>query len=66
MSARPPLSARELAVNGDDIMSALSIAPGPRVGAVLDALLERVLDDPALNEPDLLLALARELAPSLP
>jgi len=66
MSAKPPLSARELAVNGNDIMSALSIAPGPRVGAVLDALLERVLDDPALNEPDLLLALARELAPSLP
>jgi tRNA nucleotidyltransferase (CCA-adding enzyme) len=66
LSAKPPLSARELAVNGDDIMSALLIAPGPQVGAILDALLERVLDDPAANEPDLLLALARELAPSLP
>jgi len=66
MSAKPPLSARELVVNGNDIMSALSIAPGPQVGAILDALLERVLDDPALNEPDLLLSLARELAPSLP
>ena len=66
MSAKPPLSARELVVNGHDLMSALSIPPGPRVGAILDALLERVLDDPALNEPDLLLALARELAPSLP
>jgi len=65
MSAKPPLSARELVVNGNDIMLALSIAPGPRVGAVLDALLERVLDDPALNDPDLLLALARELAPGL-
>ena len=42
-------------------MAALDLAPGPRVGAVLDMLIERVLDDPALNTKERLLALARTL-----
>jgi putative nucleotidyltransferase with HDIG domain len=66
LSAKPPLSTRELALNGNDLMAALAISPGPRVGALLDALVERVLDDPELNTRPALLALARELAPGLP
>ena len=51
----------DLAVDGGDLMQA-GIAAGPRVGAVLRALLEWVLDDPARNTHDRLLARARELA----
>jgi hypothetical protein len=35
---------------------------GPRIGVVLDALLERVMNDPALNDRANLLAIARSLA----
>ena len=51
---------RGLAVGGDDL-TGMGLR-GPAVGRVLDALLERVLDDPALNERDSLLAIARTLA----
>jgi tRNA nucleotidyltransferase (CCA-adding enzyme) len=54
-----PLTRGELAVSGTDLR-ALGAA-GPRIGELLAALLERVLDDPALNRRDSLLALAREL-----
>ena len=39
--------------------------PGPLVGRILDALLERVMNDPRLNRPATLLALARELASTM-
>jgi len=45
-----PLSPKMLKVNGDDIMKILNIPPGPRIGWVLNALLEEVLDDPKKNE----------------
>lgn len=55
-----PLSRGDLAVTGRDLQ-ALG-ASGPQVGGLLAALLDRVLDDPALNRRDILLALARELS----
>jgi hypothetical protein len=42
-------------------MAELGIPPGPEVGRILDALFEKVLDEPELNTPERLLALAREL-----
>ena len=54
-----PLARADLAVTGSDLQ-ALG-ASGPKVGQVLAALLDRVLDDPSLNRRDALLALAREL-----
>lgn len=39
-----------LQLHGDDVMKILGIGPGPKVGHVLNALLEEVLDDPAKNE----------------
>ncbi len=50
----------DLAVDGDDLMRALGMAPGPAIGALLDRLLDAVLGDPLLNERGRLLALARE------
>lgn len=44
-----PLSPKMLKVNGEDVMKNLKIEPGPKIGQVLAALLEEVLDDPKLN-----------------
>lgn len=62
LAARHALRLADLAVDGDDIRTALGIAAGPQVGAILRALLELVIADPQLNERRLLLAAARRLA----
>jgi tRNA nucleotidyltransferase (CCA-adding enzyme) len=51
----------DLAINGGDVMRALAIPPGRIVGQVLEKLLERVIDDPTLNEKEKLLALVPEI-----
>jgi tRNA nucleotidyltransferase (CCA-adding enzyme) len=53
------LATNELALTGSDLMTELGWSPGPQLGKTLRALLDRVLDDPALNTRDQLLALAR-------
>ena len=58
---RDPISAKMLKLNGSDIMSLCKIQPGPKVGAVLNILLEEVLDDPKLNTKEYLENKAREL-----
>ena len=52
------LSLKDLAVDGNDIIRELGIPPGPEVGLVLEALLESVLEDPALNRREMLLKIA--------
>ena len=56
-----PLGRGDLAIDGNDLI-ALGVPRGPRVGQVLDQLLERVLDDPSLNTRERLSAVAKELA----
>jgi hypothetical protein len=51
----------DLAIDGDDLMSELGMAPSPRLGSLLDSLLERAVADPSINERERLLALARSL-----
>ena len=46
----PALSVGELALDGSAVAAALG-GPGPHVGEALRHLLDRVLDDPSLNEP---------------
>jgi tRNA nucleotidyltransferase (CCA-adding enzyme) len=53
------LAQKELRVTGKDLMAALELAPGPRVGALLQRLMADVLEDPALNQRELLLDRAR-------
>ncbi len=60
VAAHVALERADLAVDGDDLMRALAMSPGPAVGRLLDDLLERVIADPMLNERARLLALARE------
>jgi poly(A) polymerase/tRNA nucleotidyltransferase (CCA-adding enzyme) len=54
------LKISDLKVDGQDVMRELSIPPGPRVGKILEGLLERVLEDPALNQREKLLEMIRE------
>jgi tRNA nucleotidyltransferase (CCA-adding enzyme) len=56
---KDPLTRSDLALTGADIQQ-LGVS-GPRIGAVLAALLDRVLEDPALNTRETLLALARKM-----
>ena len=63
---RPPLDRHALAIDGDDLMPDLGLEPGPRLGRVLDALLERVIDDPALNDRATLLLLAQGMLADMP
>ena len=57
---RDPIAIADLAVDGDDLVAA-GVAPGPALGQILTALREAVLEDPARNTRDELLALARQL-----
>lgn len=51
---RPPLTPQDLAVDGRRAMEVLGVPPGPEVGEAIRHLLDRVLDDPALNRPEVL------------
>lgn len=52
---------RELAIGGRDVMAITGIRPSPRVGRILEALLERVWADPGLNTPEGLRAAVAEV-----
>lgn len=55
------LKVTDLAIGGEEVMKVLRIRPGPRVGKILDALLEQVLDDPSLNKPKKLKSLVEKI-----
>jgi len=57
---RDPIEIADLAVDGEDLLKA-GIPNGPRMGKALHALLDRVIDDPALNTVPALLAIAKSL-----
>jgi tRNA nucleotidyltransferase (CCA-adding enzyme) len=56
-----PLTSKELAIAGRDLIATLQLSPGPQIGRIIEALFQRVLDDPSLNQRESLLALARQL-----
>lgn len=58
---RDPISVSMLAIDGNDFLEKLSEKPGPRIGYVLHALLEEVLDDPKKNDKNYLLSRSREM-----
>jgi tRNA nucleotidyltransferase (CCA-adding enzyme) len=57
--AHDPLTLKDLAVHGDDLITA-GVRPGPEVGEMLNRLLEDVLDDPKRNTREQLLGRVRE------
>jgi poly(A) polymerase/tRNA nucleotidyltransferase (CCA-adding enzyme) len=56
-----PISVGMLAINGEDLIKTLNLAPGPKIGAILHALLEEVLENPKLNTKEYLLDRSRAL-----
>ncbi|MEK7569346.1 MAG: HD domain-containing protein [Patescibacteria group bacterium] len=58
---RDPISVSQLKINGNFLQSELKITPGPRMGWILHALLEEVLDDPTKNTEAHLAELAKSL-----
>jgi len=63
IAAANAFSLKDLAIDGNDIMRELGIPQGPKVGQILNALFERVLDEPDLNTREKLLELARAMKP---
>jgi len=59
--ARHALDRNALKVDGNDLIEELGLEPGPRLGHVLDELLDRVIADPALNDRPTLLLLAQSM-----
>ena len=58
---RDPVSTDMLALDGSDVMKAAGITPGPKVGLLLHALMEEVLDDPKKNKKMYLKKRVKEL-----
>jgi tRNA nucleotidyltransferase (CCA-adding enzyme) len=58
---RDPLSPKMLALRGDDLMPLLNLPQSRRVGWILNALMEEVIDDPKKNDKKYLERRAKEL-----
>ncbi len=58
---RDPISVSQLAIDGNYMMNELHVKPGPRMGWILNALLEEVLDDPTKNTEEHLSDLVKSL-----
>lgn len=59
---RDPISVKMLKIDGNRIMEITEEKPGPRLGYILHALLEEVLEDPQKNEAEYLENKAKELS----
>lgn len=60
--SRDPVSVKMLKINGQDIMEQLKIEPGPKIGQILDILLEEVLKEPKNNTKKFLKDKVKELS----
>ena len=58
---RDPISVAQLKINGNDLIKDIGVVPGPRMGYILNALLEEVLDDPSKNTKGHLTELVKSL-----
>ena len=59
---RDPISVGMLKVDGNDLMNEVGEKPGPRLGWILHALLEEVLEDPKKNTKEYLLEKSKVLS----
>jgi tRNA nucleotidyltransferase (CCA-adding enzyme) len=55
------LETRQLAIDGKKVMEIFSLPPGPKVGKILDYLMERVTDHPEMNTKKKLIAMLEEM-----
>ena len=54
------VSLKTLAVTGKDLMREMGMQPGPEIGLILKKLLDLVIEDPSLNEKEILIKAAEE------
>ena len=59
---RDPISVKMLKIDGDKIMEVIQETPGPKIGYILHAILEEVLENPKLNTIEELENMAKKLA----
>jgi tRNA nucleotidyltransferase (CCA-adding enzyme) len=64
-SVQAPTSQSALAINGNDLI-ALGIKPGPAIGRILRQLTDDVVEDPNLNDPEILKERAQEYVNAMP
>lgn len=50
-----------LKIRGDDIMQVLGIEPGPKIGQIIEVLMQEVIDEPEKNTPEYLESRVKEL-----
>jgi tRNA nucleotidyltransferase (CCA-adding enzyme) len=48
--SQDPISAKMLKMSGNDVMNILGVSPSPKVGQILDILLNHILEDPEKNK----------------
>lgn len=56
-----PISVGQLKLDGNDLIKELKMKPGPKIGAILEMLLAKVLDNPKINTKAQLLTIAKKL-----
>jgi len=61
LADKDPLTARDLALKGNELMKELQMQPGPAIGRILEFLVNWVIEDPQRNTREALVEKAREL-----
>jgi len=56
-----PFIISDVAVNGHDVMNILGLQPGPKVGQILNQLLEMVIERPEHNQKENLIKILRDM-----
>lgn len=56
-----PVDLKALNLSGGDLIKYFDLKPSPQIGAILKALLERVIEEPKLNHREQLLILAEDI-----
>ncbi len=59
--SKDAISVKQLKIDGNNLIKELKIAPGPKIGAILEVLLAKVIEDPKLNSKEKLLEIAKKL-----
>lgn len=57
-----PISVGMLKIDGSDLLTTVGLTPGPKIGYILHALLEEVLDEPSKNTKEYLLDAAQSMS----
>jgi len=65
LNRKPPMTTKELDIDGYIIMDEFKLSPGPMVGKILNHLLSFVLNNPENNQREVLLEEARRFVKSL-